>query len=86
MSPEQIEAIAENAANKAADRAVRATLIALGIDVDNLHKEQRVWAFARTMQQGSSRGAMALFTGFLSTLAAMIAGAIWYLFFNKPHP
>ena len=87
MTPEQVRDIAENsariAATDAAEKAVRATLIALGVDVDNLHREQQVWAFARTMQQGTRRGAIALFTGFLSTLATLIAGAIWYFFSNR---
>jgi len=44
MTPEQVREIAENsariAATDAAEKAVRATLIALGVDVDNLHQEQ----------------------------------------------
>src|ERR1035437_4083056 len=87
MTPEQIlelaKSAAEHAADKAADKAVRNLLTALGIDAENLHKEQRVWAFARTMQQGTHRGAVALFTGFLTGLATLIAGMVWYLFFNK---
>jgi hypothetical protein len=94
MTPEQVREIASNAAEsaaekvaeKAAEKAVRATLIALGIDVDKLHEEQRVWAFARTMQQGTQRGVFALITGFATTAAATIAGSAWYVFFNKPHP
>jgi hypothetical protein len=86
MTPEQVRDIAENAADKAAEKAVRATLIALGVNPDKLHEEQQVWAFARTMQQGTKRGALALFTGFLTALATAIAGSVWLLFFNKPHP
>jgi len=83
MSPDQVREIAENAADKAAEKAVNNMLRALGIDVDKIHEEQQVWAFARTMQQGTRRGALALFTGFLSTLATLIAGAIWYFFSNR---
>lgn len=83
MTSDQVTAIAENAADKAAEKAVRGMLTALGVDVDNLHKEQKVWAFARTMQQGSARGAMALLTGFLTALATLVAGSVWYLFFSK---
>ena len=85
MTPDQVEMIAENAATRAAEKAVNATLTALGIDVANMIKEQKVWAFARTMQQGTHRGALALFTGFLTSLATLIAGAVWYVFFNRPH-
>jgi hypothetical protein len=35
------------------------------------------------MQQGTRRGAIAMFTGFLSTLATLIAGAVWYFFSNR---
>lgn len=77
------ETAAEKAAEKAADRAIRATLTALGINPDKLHEEQQVWAFARTAQQGTARTVRAAMTGFFSTLATLIAGAIWYLFFNK---
>jgi len=65
MTPEQVREIAENsariAATDAAEKAVRATLIALGVDIDNLHREQQVRAFARTMQQGTRRGAIGYF-------------------------
>jgi hypothetical protein len=81
-----VEAVAERAAEKAATKAVTEILTSLGVDINNMAKEQRVWAFARTMQQGTSRGIMALTTGFLSMVATLIAGAIWYFFFNKPHP
>ena len=77
------ENTAEKAAEKAAKKAIRAVLTALGINPDKLHEEQRVWAFARTAQQGTQKGVIALFTGFLSTVATLIAGAIWYFFFNK---
>jgi hypothetical protein len=40
MTPEQVRDIAENAADKAAEKAVRATLIALGVNPDKLHEEQ----------------------------------------------
>ena len=87
MTPEQIldiaNSAAEHAAEKAADKAVRSLLVALGINPDKLHEEQQVWAFARTMQQGTHRGTLALFTGFLTGLSTLIAGAVWYLFFNK---
>ncbi len=95
MTAELIREIASNAAEKAAEqvaekvaeKAVRATLTALGIDIDKLHEEQKVWAFARTMQQGTQRGFLAIFTGFLTSTAALIAGSVWYVFFNKPpHP
>jgi hypothetical protein len=76
MSPDQVREIAENAADKAAEKAVNNMLRALGIDMDKIHEEQQVWAFARTMQQGACRGALALFTGFLSTLATLIAGGL----------
>ena len=82
MTPEQVREIAESAADKAAEKTIRGVLTALGIDPDKLHQEQRVWAFARTMQQGTHRGALALFTGFLTALSTLIAGAIWYVF-NK---
>jgi hypothetical protein len=82
MTPEQFTAIAENVADKAARVAVRETLTSLGVNVDKLHEEQQVWAFARTMQQGTRRGTLALFTGFLSALATLVAGSVWYVF-NK---
>jgi hypothetical protein len=44
------------------------------------------WAFARTMQQGTRRGALSLFTGFLSALATLVAGGVWYLFFKQTPP
>lgn len=62
------------------------TLLTLGIDADKLHEEQKVWAFARTMQQGTQRGVYAMITGFFTTVSAAIAGGIWLVFFNKPHP
>jgi hypothetical protein len=41
MTPEQVREIAENAARiaatDAAEKAARATSIAMGVDVDNLH-------------------------------------------------
>jgi hypothetical protein len=77
------EVAAHRAAEVAADRAIDRVLTALGIDPTKLHEEQRVWAFARTMQQGANKGVFALFTGFLTALSTLIAGAIWYVFFNK---
>jgi hypothetical protein len=85
ITPEQVREIAENAADKAAEKAVRAMLTALGVNPDKLHEEQQVWAFARTMQQGTKRGARALFTGFLTALATLIAGWLWLAFGNR-HP
>lgn len=80
MTPELVKDIAENAARAAAKEAVREMLIALGINPERLPEEQQVWSFARTLHQGTRRGALALFTGFLSTLAALLATAIWYIF------
>lgn len=86
LTAEQVRAIAEQAAEKAAKEAVRETLTALGVNMDKLHEEQQVWAFARTMHQGTRRGAFALYTGFLSALATLIAGAIWYVFSSHHSP
>jgi hypothetical protein len=87
MSTEQVREIAENAANAAAEKAVRDILTALGIDVQNLTKEQQVWAFARRMHDGTNRGIRAAFTGIIGAMATAFAGWIWLMFFNRPpHP
>ena len=86
MTPEQVKWIAENAARVAAQEAINATLTALGVDVKDMAKEQQVWAFARTMQQGTRRGVRALSTGILTTLATLIAGWVWYFFFKQSPP
>ena len=61
MTPEQVREIAENsariAATDAAEKAVRATLIAPIICIKN----SMVRAFARTVQQGTRRGAIGYF-------------------------
>jgi hypothetical protein len=85
MTPEQVREIAENAADKAAEKAVRATLMALGFDLDNLHEEQQTWAFVRTMHAGTRRGIRALFTGIITALATAIVGWLWLAFGNR-HP
>lgn len=86
MTPDQVREIAENVAEKAADKAVRATLTALGFDMDNLHEEQQVWAFVRTMHAGTRRGILALFTGIIGALATAVVGWLWLMFFGNRHP
>ena len=76
LTADHVERIAEAAAEKAVHR----TLTSLGVNVDRLHEEQQVWAFARSMHQGTRRGALALFTGFLTALSGLIATALWYIF------
>jgi len=82
LTPDQIREIAEVAAErvaeKAADKAVRATLSALGVNLNKMHEEQQVWAFARNMQQGSRLGARAIITA----LATSFAGWIWLVFYK----
>jgi methionyl-tRNA synthetase len=81
------EKVAEKAADRAADKAVTAIMTALGVNINKLTEEQKVWAFARTMQQGTARGALAMVTGLITALTTLVAGAVWYLIFNKPpHP
>ncbi|WP_315792210.1 MULTISPECIES: hypothetical protein [unclassified Bradyrhizobium] len=82
LSADQAKEIAEAAAEK----AVRQLLTSLGIDPDKLMEERKVWAFARTMQQGTSKGVAAMITGFATAFATTVAGSIWLIFFNKPHP
>jgi hypothetical protein len=55
----------------------------VGLDVNNLHKEQQVWAFARRMEQGTSRGIRAAFTGVIGALATAFVGWMWLVFFSK---
>ncbi|WP_024516870.1 hypothetical protein [Bradyrhizobium sp. Tv2a-2] len=92
MTPEQVREIAEDVARivaaEAAKEAVKETLTALGVKVDNLPEEQQVWAFARTMQQGTHRGVRVLITSTLGAVVTLVVGWIWYAFFKQipPHP
>ena len=82
ITPEQVREIASEAAKE----AVHDTLTALGIDMQNLHKEQQVWAFARRMHDGTNRGLRAAFTGAIGALATAIVGWLWLVFFSGKHP
>lgn len=90
MTPEEVSEIAENVAKvvaaEAAEKAVRATLTALGVDVNKLHEEQQVWAFARTMQQGTHRGVRFMITSTIGAVVTLFVGWLWLFFFNKPPP
>lgn len=78
MTPELVREIASAAAKE----AVHDTLTSLGIDMENLHKEQQVWAFMRTFHDGTYRGIRTMFTGFIGALATAIVGWMWLVFFK----
>ena len=80
MTPEQVEQIAENASEKAAEKAVRNMLVAIGFDLENLHEEQQVWAWARTMHNSTRWGVRAIVTSLIGTIITAIAGWLWLAF------
>jgi hypothetical protein len=85
MTPEQVREIAENAASAAATKAVHDTLTALGFDMNNLHREQQVWAFMRTFHDGTRHGIRAMFTSIIGALATAFVRWLWFAFGNR-HP
>ena len=81
ITPEQVREIAKEAAKE----AVSDTLTALGIDMNNLVREQQVWAFMRTFQEGTHRGMRAAFTATIAAIATAVVGWAWFIFFGR-HP
>jgi len=83
LTREEVREIAESAADKAAEEAVRRMLIALGVNVENMHEEQQVWAFARQMHQGTRLGMRSLVRGSMAAIGTAAIGWIWWIF--GPH-
>ena len=61
-----------------------AIMTALGFDLDKMHEEQQVWAFVRTMHQGTQRGVRALFTGTLTAFATVVVRWLWWMYGPRP--
>jgi hypothetical protein len=88
MTPDDIEQMIERAADRTAEKIreeIRGVLTSLGFDMDNLHEEQQVIAFARKMYDGTKGSLKAIRNGALvSITTALVGWAVWF-FTGRPH-